>query len=477
MAAAPTFAPREYWPAFEETLGFGEADLEKWFDYRRKYNEKAAGLWRIGDKLYDLTKFVDQHPGGPEWLQMTRGTDITEAFEAHHPGIEAVRKIAEKYYVRDADWPRESPVTFEPDGFYAVLRERVNKRVKEIGPWPARLSKAIADTTAASFVGLCLAAAYKRSLPLALAAGINGGILGVMAHNWVHQKRQFRWLYMELSGGSHDALRMHHTYSHHLYPNTSLDVELPLFEAITGLNWWPAGPKSSRSLFINYLKYHLRLIFLGLLGSATAPLQVLAGKAKKKDTISYVLLLAMLLARRRSPVPNSKSLRGMLETYGLWAVARSFGAWWGLNVGLLAGHYGDEAWRQGDLAPPVKKIRDFGLLQLEATSDRVELYAPNHDLMLPFILSTFGDHSMHHLFPTVDHAYHRHLYGDLAEVCNRFGIRFAFTSTWDEIVMFWRQISRIDPLKSSRRVEWDGTNSRGWVDGKMGFKVGAEPKA
>jgi hypothetical protein len=47
----------------------------------RKKTDGAEGLWRIGNNLYDLEEFIKSHPGGPEWLQITRGTDITEAFQ------------------------------------------------------------------------------------------------------------------------------------------------------------------------------------------------------------------------------------------------------------------------------------------------------------------------------------------------------------------------------------------------------------
>ncbi|KNC76135.1 hypothetical protein SARC_11353 [Sphaeroforma arctica JP610] len=30
-------------------------------------------LWRVHDKLYDLTDFAKKHPGGAFWLDMTRG--------------------------------------------------------------------------------------------------------------------------------------------------------------------------------------------------------------------------------------------------------------------------------------------------------------------------------------------------------------------------------------------------------------------
>ena len=56
--------------------GFG------FLDGRRK-DDGAEGLWRIRNKLYDLDSFIESHPGGSEWLKMTKGTDITEAFEVN----------------------------------------------------------------------------------------------------------------------------------------------------------------------------------------------------------------------------------------------------------------------------------------------------------------------------------------------------------------------------------------------------------
>lgn len=32
----------------------------------------AEGLWRIHDDLYDFTDFIKKHPGGPDWLKMTK---------------------------------------------------------------------------------------------------------------------------------------------------------------------------------------------------------------------------------------------------------------------------------------------------------------------------------------------------------------------------------------------------------------------
>ena len=41
-------------------------------------------LWCVRGKLYDLATFAARHPGGRQWLDMTRGQDITELVEVHH---------------------------------------------------------------------------------------------------------------------------------------------------------------------------------------------------------------------------------------------------------------------------------------------------------------------------------------------------------------------------------------------------------
>jgi len=47
----------------------------------RRQIDGAEELWRIGDNLYDLEMFMKTHPGGAEWIRLTKGTDITELFE------------------------------------------------------------------------------------------------------------------------------------------------------------------------------------------------------------------------------------------------------------------------------------------------------------------------------------------------------------------------------------------------------------
>lgn len=147
-----------------------------------------------------------RHPGGRDWLERTRGQDITEAYEVHHINIEKTfpylppfplaltvdfdhngdegdfdlflahcDRILKKCYVKDINTPRNSPFTFEDDGFYrtplhrcfvpflltflssfhhtGTLRSRVQPLLKdEASRRPLPISKYIADSFVALYV-------------------------------------------------------------------------------------------------------------------------------------------------------------------------------------------------------------------------------------------------------------------------------------------------------------------------------------
>lgn len=107
----------------------------------RCVDDKAEGLWRINDTLYDLTDFVDSHPGGSDWIRLTKGTDITEAFEIHHIYPELPEKLLEKYKIRVATEPRNFKFTFKDDGFYRTFKRKVAEKLRTIDRSPEQTSK------------------------------------------------------------------------------------------------------------------------------------------------------------------------------------------------------------------------------------------------------------------------------------------------------------------------------------------------
>lgn len=107
----------------------------------RRLDDKAEGLWRLNDTLYDLTDFIKIHPGGADWIQLTKGTDITEAFEVHHIYPDRPESLLERYKIRNATEPRNFKFTFKDDGFYRTFKRKVGQKLQTIDRSPERISK------------------------------------------------------------------------------------------------------------------------------------------------------------------------------------------------------------------------------------------------------------------------------------------------------------------------------------------------
>lgn len=212
----------------------------------RRRDDGAEGLWRIGDRLYDLEDFAKSHPGGSEWISITKGTDITEAFEAHHVS-ERPERLLPKFFARKADPgnPRSLPYTFEPTGFYRRFKARARAALEGVDYHsPSPRSKLVADGLAlATLVSVAAAASCRTSWGLTLLSGLMLTWTTIVAHNFFHMRDNFRMYYFDLSLMSSKNWRISHALSHHLYPNTLWDMEIYAFEPYFGFL-----PRAGKSL-------------------------------------------------------------------------------------------------------------------------------------------------------------------------------------------------------------------------------------
>lgn len=112
--------------------------VRRWLETKRA-NDNAEGLWRVHDKLYDLINFIQRHPGGADWLELTQGTDITELFETHHVRGKA-ELLLSSFYIREAKMPRNYRITFCDDGFYKTLKKKVNDQLSVLNKTPEQTS-------------------------------------------------------------------------------------------------------------------------------------------------------------------------------------------------------------------------------------------------------------------------------------------------------------------------------------------------
>lgn len=76
------------------------------------------------------------------------------------------------------------------------------------------------------------------SLLLAVISGLLNTWTAVCGHNFFHQRDNFRMRYFNLSYMSYRDWRITHAMSHHMFPNSLLDVEVMLFEPI--FCWTPS---------------------------------------------------------------------------------------------------------------------------------------------------------------------------------------------------------------------------------------------
>lgn len=87
-----------------------------WQQLAEHCSEESA--WVAVDGLvYDITEFIDRHPGGREIILLAVGRDATDLFNSYHPFTSVPRKLLAKYRIESLE-TFEHPV-YKPDsGFY-----------------------------------------------------------------------------------------------------------------------------------------------------------------------------------------------------------------------------------------------------------------------------------------------------------------------------------------------------------------------
>ncbi|HEY7207085.1 MAG TPA: cytochrome b5 domain-containing protein [Gaiellaceae bacterium] len=90
-----------------------------------RHNDRSHGIWCvIDDKVYDLTRFADQHPGGDAIVKENAGRDATGAYREieHHldPEIEAMLGLYRIGHVRPLRFGGAGAIAVGPEGLVHV---------------------------------------------------------------------------------------------------------------------------------------------------------------------------------------------------------------------------------------------------------------------------------------------------------------------------------------------------------------------
>ncbi|CRK94930.1 CLUMA_CG008421, isoform A [Clunio marinus] len=373
----------------------------KWIE-GRQIDDNAEGLWRVHDKLYDLEKFVAAHPGGREWLTLTKGLDITEAFEAYHL-TEKASKMLKKYYVKEANLPRNYKFTFKDDGFYRTLKRRAAKVYEKMDKSPLWKSKIISDLNLFLFFFTSLMFVRVRELQsikiiLGFLAPLSCVTLMGTAHNFIHQRNNWRMYLSVLIGVDMREWRVFHAFSHHLYPNTLNDLE------ISGIGGFIFS-KSDRIVWHDFLVGILPLSMLFFGGDST-----ISGK-------------------------------NFLRLFYHWNWISFAGSLMFNSISINAGHHGKTIVHEGD---EFKEL-DFGIYQISAVIDRKEA---NSNIFMT--LTHFGNHLLHHMFPALDHSLLPQFRAVLFETMNDFKAELREFSLLDGVIAQFQQLGRNEIIKLTK---------------------------
>ncbi|XP_005176332.1 cytochrome b5-related protein [Musca domestica] len=365
--------------------------IPRWLEGKRQ-DDEAEDLWRIYDNLYDLHGFINHHPGGKFWLQQTKGMDITEAFETHH--IRAVpQALLDKYFVRKASKPRNYILTLEENGFYRTLKRRVGAQLDEMDYSPRRRTYLYHLALLAASVILSLISTRLDSMLVEALTGLLIVWQAVAAHNYFHQRDNWQMYSFNLTLMNFADWRISHALSHHIYTNSLYDLEMTLPEPY--LCWIPSKEVATKTWRI--ISIFLQPVVYALLFFASFSQRVFRSIVNKNelywhDIIGFSLPALMWLC---SPLSAAEVLLK-------WCRIIMFASFIFSLISFNGAHHVSDNYHDGDALP---SQLDWGLYQLTTITDRSDIKG-NHF----WALTHFGDHILHHFFPTLDHGMLSQLY-------------------------------------------------------------------
>ncbi len=123
---------------------------------------------------------------------------------------------------------------------------------------------------------------------------------------------------------------------------------------------------------------------------------------------------------------------------------------WVAFTTLSATHHHPHSYHAGDYLHP---SRDWGIQQIDSQGE----VRKSGSLFL--IAATFGDHLLHHFFPTVDHSKLRHLYPALEETLDEFGLEYEFEGFWKMLKGMHTQMRKDYALDYRQRKALRGNRS------------------
>jgi len=413
-------------------------------------HNKESSCWIIIDrKVYDVTDWLPQHPGGKEVLLVAAGRDCTDLFRSYHPFTDKPAQILAKFEIGTVS--QLEFAQYRPDsGFYRELRQRVVEyfeRTKQDpkavfpGLWRLVLILAVAFASfsvahsakfswfvrivAAQIFGVC------QALPLLhVMHDASHTAIGHSETSW----KLFGRLTMDwFAGASMCSWHHQHVVGHHLYTNVlGIDPDLP----VTREGDLRRVAPSQKWMFF----YRFQHVYLAVLYS------LLAIKFRIQD---FIGVWTMMNGPIRINIAFMRELVYQVAVKIFWFSWRVLlPVFWlevplahvlalGLISELVTGYYLTLNFQVSHISPALAFADaedakpgfqdEWAISQVKTAVD----YAHNNPVAT-FFCGALNYQTVHHLFPCVSQYHYPALAPIVMQVCKKYEVRYNVVPTFFE---------------------------------------------
>lgn len=410
-----------------------------------EHNTEKDVYIAVRGKVYDVTSYVANHPGGSSQLLLGAGRDATHVFESYHKPETIL--FAKKFYVGDLV-TNELPTFPEQSAFQKTLRERVGKyfiNTKQDPKWAPWMLVRYVLIVAFMCVGYALQLRYGATNFWSAAAGavcmgFCGALIGLMPmHDCSHfaiTHNPTVWKYIGalhdlFNGASFRVWEYQHMLGHH--PYTNIDEADP--DIMTASKNVPdvRRIKPTQAWFPRYFKQHWYVPVLYSLLSLKTRLQYIAITFFKKRngsirlnpistydfTIFWLGKALFVLTRFIIPL----QFMSASQMLGLFCIQDAVSSWW-LALSFQSSHVvGEVEWPLPDKDNRI--ATDWAELQIRTTMD----YATD-SWFWTLVTGALNHQTAHHLFPGISQYYYRAITPIVAATCKEFSIPYHYKPTF-----------------------------------------------
>lgn len=433
-----------------------------WEEVAMHNTEKSCWVY-IGTKVYDITPWLEKHPGGKVVLLLTAGRDCTDLFESYHPFTDKPRKMLDSLYigeVKTTEFPQYKPDT----GFYAELRARVGAHFaatktdpKDPVPGLWRLAFILSVALSSWYLSVC-ATSFWVKFPVAILFGVFQALplLHTMhdcSHTAFSHSEQwwsfFGRLTMDwLAGASLTSWHNQHIIGHHVYTNVvGADPDLPMVlegdvRRVSRVQKWAAHYRFQHIyLFVLYgvlgIKFRIQDLTETMWKQTSGPLRVnLPAEEPRRQLISKTFWF----------------LWRIVLPLAIWRVSFWPFVCYFLLSEFTTGYYLAFNFQVSHVSPSVAfpEIQsgfydEWAVAQVKTTVD----YAHGSPIAA-FLCGALNYQTVHHLFPCVSQYQYPTIAPIVMEVCKKHNVPYTHVPTFAEAFsLHWTHLKQLGAQASA----------------------------